>query len=73
MSFPDGTDIENLNPDMDKLSQLDGLLQHAVASDKYDCASRSFAPKLAVPEDAVCGSGHCHIVPYWAKRLVKII
>lgn len=70
--FPDGTDIENLNPDMDKLSQLDGLLQHAtVASDKYDCASRSFAPKLAVPEDPVCGSGHCHIVPYWAKRLGK--
>ena len=70
--FPDGTDIEQLNPDMDKLNQLDGLLQHAtVASDKYDCASRSFAPKLAVPEDPVCGSGHCHIVPYWAKRLRK--
>ena len=31
--------------------------------------SRSFAPKLAVPEDPVCGSGHCHIAPYWAERL----
>lgn len=70
--FPDGTDIEQLNFNMDKLSQLDGLLQHAtVASDKYDCTSRSFAPKLSVPEDPVCGSGHCHIVPYWAKRLGK--
>ena len=31
--------------------------------------SRSFAPKLNVPEDPVCGSGHCHIAPYWAGRL----
>lgn len=70
--FSYGTDIEHLNPRMDKLSQLDGLLQHAtVASDKYDCVSRSFAPKLNVPEDPVCGSGHCHIAPYWAKRLGK--
>lgn len=36
-----------------------------------DCVSRSFAPKLNVPEDPVCGSGHCHIVPYWAARLGK--
>ena len=34
----------------------------------YDCVSRSFAPKLSVAEDPVCGSGHCHIVPYWSRR-----
>lgn len=22
-----------------------------------------------MPEDPVCGSGHCHIVPYWLKAL----
>lgn len=38
-----------------------------------DCVSRTFAPKCAVPEDPVCGSGHCHIAPYWAKRLGKDI
>lgn len=37
-----------------------------------DCVSRSFAPKLAVAEDPVCGSGHCHIIPYWAKCLDKV-
>lgn len=37
----------------------------------YDCVSRSFAPKLAVAEDPVCGSGHCHIVPFWAHELGK--
>ncbi len=35
------------------------------------CVSRSFAPKFAVDEDPVCGSGHCHIFPYWAQRLQK--
>ncbi len=70
--FPDGTDLTHLNPDMARLSQLDGLLQHAtVAGVDYDCVSRSFAPKLEVSEDPVCGSGHCHIVPYWAKRFGK--
>ena len=36
-----------------------------------DCISRSFAPKCNIAEDPVCGSGHCHIAPYWAKRLGK--
>lgn len=22
-------------------------------------------------EDPVCGSGHCHIIPYWAEKLKK--
>ena len=52
--------------------QLDGLLQHITAKgDKYDSVSRTFAPKLAVAEDPVCGSGHCHIVPLWAQKLGK--
>lgn len=24
-----------------------------------------------MPEDPVCGSGHCHIIPFWAIRLSK--
>lgn len=48
------------------------MLQHATAKGSdYDCVSRSFAPKLAVDEDPVCGSGHCHIIPYWADQLGK--
>lgn len=71
--LPDAETVTHLTPDMDKLAQLDGLLQHVTApgdaASPFDCVSRSFGPKLAVPEDPVCGSGHCHIVPYWAKRL----
>lgn len=55
-------------PDMAKVLQLDGLLLHVTAkSNEFDCVSRTFAPKCGVPEDPVCGSGHCHIIPYWAN------
>lgn len=64
--------VINAKPDLEKVRQLDGLLLHITAlGEKYDSVSRSFAPKLAVDEDPVCGSGHCHLVPYWAKRLNK--
>ena len=57
---------------MNKLLNLDGVLLQVSAPEKNtDSVSRSFAPKLNVTEDPVCGLGHCHIVPYWAKRLNK--
>ncbi len=64
--------VKELKPDMDKLKEIEGLLLHVSAKCKdFDCISRSFAPKLNVIEDPVCGSGHCHIVPYWADKLSK--
>ena len=62
--------VRDLTPDLEKIRQIDGLLVHVTARGKdEDCVSRSFAPKLSVAEDPVCGSGHCHIIPYWADRL----
>lgn len=65
--------VRELQPDQQAIEALDGLLVHVTAAGEegsdYDCVSRSFAPKLAIPEDPVCGSGHCHILPYWAERL----
>lgn len=72
--FDSASTVTSLNPDMESLKQLDGLLLQATAlgNDKnFDCVSRSFAPKLNVAEDPVCGSGHCHIIPYWSKKLMK--
>lgn len=64
--------IKTMKPDMAKVKQLDGLLLHVTAQgEDTDCISRSFAPKLNVNEDPVCGSGHCHIAPYWLKKLHK--
>lgn len=64
--------VRDLAPDMEKVKQLDGLLLHVSApGEDTDCISRSFGPKLDVVEDPVCGSGHCHIIPYWADTLKK--
>ena len=64
--------VRSMIPDMEKLLSIPGLLVHVTAKGSdTDCVSRSFGPKLAIPEDPVCGSGHCHIVPYWADTLGK--
>ncbi len=34
-----------------------------------DFVSRYFAPGLGIAEDAVTGSAHCALGPYWSKRL----
>lgn len=60
-------------PNEEKLKKLDGLLLQLTAKSRtYDCVTRSFAPKLNVSEDPVCGSGHCHVIPLWAEKLKKI-
>ena len=82
--FENEDSVLNAKLDMEKVKKLEGLLLHITAKysgksknkirnkvDKIDCISRSFAPKLNVPEDPVCGSGHCHIAPYWIKKLQK--
>ena len=83
--FDDEEFILSADLDSEKIKKLDGLLLHITAqhsnhslnskikntTDKIDCISRSFAPKLNVYEDPVCGSGHCHIAPYWIKKLQK--
>lgn len=72
MYFEDEETIKSLNPNMELVKKLDGLLLQVSAKGKnYDCVSRTFAPKMGVEEDPVCGSGHCHIIPYWAKKLNK--
>ena len=66
------SDVRTAAPDQEKLLKLDGLLVHLTAKGQdFDCVSRSFAPTCGVAEDPVCGSGHCHIVPYWAETLKK--
>ena len=65
--------VTQLTPDLGKLLRLKGALVQVTApgSGDYDCISRTFAPKMGLPEDPVCGSGHCHIIPYWANQWNK--
>lgn len=74
----DGRQVQAAQPDMEALRDLDGLLLHITAPGPdndcdHDCISRSFAPKLGVAEDPVCGSGHCHIAPLWAEKTGKTV
>lgn len=63
-------DMRGLHPDLEKIERLDGAMLHVTArcTKEFDCVSRTFAPKFGVAEDPVCGSGHCHIVPYWSSN-----
>ncbi|NCD00116.1 MAG: PhzF family phenazine biosynthesis protein [Bacteroidia bacterium] len=64
--------VHAANPDLEKVKTLKGLLLHISAKGSlYDCVTRSYAPKLGVSEDPVCGSGHCHIAPLWISKLRK--
>lgn len=64
--------VRTAKPDQAKLLKLDGLLLQITAKGSaFDCVTRSFAPKLNVAEDPVCGSGHCHVVPLWAQKTGK--
>lgn len=68
----DESQVFGATPIQSMVKELDGLLVHVTAAGtEYDCVSRSFAPKCGVTEDPVCGSGHCHIIPFWANRLGK--
>ena len=73
--LPDEAAVRGLAPEAQRIEALEGLLCHvtarARANSGFDCVSRSFGPKLGIAEDPVCGSGHCHIVPYWAHELGK--
>lgn len=64
--------LRQLKPNQELVRQLDGLGLHVTAQGcNFDCVTRSFVPKCNVPEDPVCGRGHCHVVPIWAEKLGK--
>ena len=71
--FEDPREVLEMEPNQEKLLHVKGALMHVTAPgfEPYDCVSRTFSPKMGLPEDPVCGSGHCHIIPYWAERLGK--
>ena len=63
-------DVVECTPDYYRALNLPGLLLHTTAQGmQSDYVIRSFAPKLGVMEDPVCGSGHCHTAPVWAEKL----
>ena len=70
--FESEDQVRAMEPDQALLSTIEGRIQNATAPGREtDCVSRSFCPKLSIPEDPVCGSAHCQIAAYWAGELGK--
>lgn len=68
--LPNEAAVRAVRPDLGIISRFEGPCFHITAKgDVYDCVTRTFAPRCGVPEDPVCGRGHCHVVPLWAKEL----
>lgn len=66
--------VTSIRPDFGKLMLVPtlGLIVTAASADsRFDFVSRFFAPAMGVNEDPVCGSAHCCLTPYWARRLGK--
>ncbi|WP_455542784.1 PhzF family phenazine biosynthesis protein [Intestinibacter sp.] len=70
--FEDEKQVREMNPNQELLKKIEGRIQNATAKGiDTDCVSRSFCPKLSIPEDPVCGSAHCQIADYWSQELNK--
>lgn len=64
--------IENLEPDLDKIAKAGGRGTIFTAPGKeFDFVSRCFFPQSGINEDPVTGSAYTTLAPYWSKRLGK--
>lgn len=71
IEVPSESVLRSLSPNMTLLEQLPyrGVLVTAPSTQfPYDVVSRCFYPAVGVPEDAVTGSAHCCIGPYWIAK-----
>lgn len=70
--FASEEQVREMEPIQSELLKIEGRIQNATAKGKdVDCVSRSFCPKLSIPEDPVCGAAHCQIADYWSTELGK--
>ena len=68
--YENESDIVSISPDFAILGQLDcrGVIATS-QGEEADFVSRFFAPRFGINEDAVTGSAHCELMPYWASKL----
>lgn len=66
------SEVRALAPDLQALAELDeeGVIVTALAEGtEADFVSRTFYPKVGIPEDPVSGASHCCLGPFWGARL----
>ncbi len=67
-------EVRLLAPKFQELAKIEtrGVIVTAPSHhSNFDFVSRFFAPRLGIPEDAVTGTAHCCLGPYWSARLGK--
>lgn len=73
--LPSEKDVVDFQPNFDEIRKCPGtgviITGEPPAESNYDFYSRYFCPKFGINEDPVCGSAHCALATYWAKRLGK--
>jgi len=71
--LPDVQDVIKAQPNLNLIEMLPvrAVCITARGALPYDFVSRYFAPRVGIPEDPVCGSAHCRLVPYWSDVLGK--
>jgi len=67
----DAATVEDTRPDLTALAAIPcrGVAVTAAGQGDVHVVSRFFAPAFGIPEDAVTGSLHCALGPYWSRRL----
>ncbi|HLW28855.1 MAG TPA: PhzF family phenazine biosynthesis protein [Kiloniellales bacterium] len=70
--LPDEAAVRRAAPNLAKVAALpgDGLIVSA-RGEQQDFVSRYFAPAFGIDEDAVTGSAHCVLTPFWVERLQR--
>jgi len=64
--------IEALKPDFRRLATVQGRgLVVTARGEESDFVSRCFFPQSGIDEDAVTGSAHTMMAPFWARQLGK--
>jgi predicted PhzF superfamily epimerase YddE/YHI9 len=65
-------EVRGLAPDLARLREVEtrGAIVTARSDEPdFDFVSRFFAPRAGIGEDAVTGSAHCCLGPFWAERI----
>lgn len=67
----DAQTVMDARPDLPQLATMPVRGIAVTAKGEVDCdvISRFFAPACGIPEDAVTGSLHCALGPFWSRRL----
>lgn len=67
-------DVENITINRAYFDQINlgcgGVIVSSVGN-SADFVSRFFTPQASILEDAVTGSAHCTLIPYWSSKLKK--